>query len=190
MNFPANYIYILGRGPDFYDRIFGPIPEGARVINVASGPSYWPRADLNIDPLYHKSAEAIWERACADTEFLHRDLIQKFPEEAAKGQELFQYRYLAHSAFRRDFLVNPAHYQWGQLPYVRHVKGDLAIVAHLLFAYDLGLEFHMAAIANLLEIAPEARIFPFGVNMVEVLASAQPQFRFDTNNQYLKVTHA
>lgn len=168
-----------GRSFSEYRRMFALTDEDLQcsILDCAGGPASF-NAELtqlggqvvSCDPIYAFSAGEIRDR-----------IDRTFPEivEGVKGnlenyfwtpeiptpEALGQVRMQAMERFLQDFPTGVGdRYRVAELPQLPFADGefDLALCSHLLFTYSdlLSLEFHLEAIAELLRVAREVRIFP------------------------------
>jgi SAM-dependent methyltransferase len=125
---------------------------------------------VSIDPIYQFSAEQIEQRVRATYEPVisqvkqnpDRYIWQNFRD----ADELGKARLVAMEKFLSDYESGEivGRYLDQSLPTLEFADDqfDLCLCSHLLFLYSeqLSLDFHVAAIHELLRIAPEVRIFP------------------------------
>lgn len=174
-----------GRTADEYERMFGlsrATDLRRRVVGVADGPASfnaeWTAAGgavTSVDPLYAAPAAAIAARyAAARAEVLAAVAANRGAY--VWGDAPGQLRDVAHLADRRDAAMAAfaadleagraaGRYVAGGLPALPLPAdaADLALVSHYLFLYSgrpLDEAAHVAAVDELLRVAPEARIFP------------------------------
>ncbi|MDR3499951.1 MAG: class I SAM-dependent methyltransferase [Parvibaculum sp.] len=167
-----------GRRFDEYDAFFslGDVPPGASVLDVAGGPaSFAMEAAARgmkvtaADPIYRLDAEAIRRRFEETAEAMRRGMHLAayrfnwsfYGTEAA----VYRRRREALDLFLADFeTMGGKRYVPASLPDLPFGEGafDLALTSHFLFLYgdELGCDFHVAAIRELMRVAKEARIFP------------------------------
>lgn len=125
---------------------------------------------MSCDPIYQFGAEAIAQRIQETYDVIvsgveaHRDA---YVWDAIRSpQHLGEVRLQAMERFLADFPLGQAagRYRTDALPSLSFGdrQFDLALCSHLLFSYSdhLPLAFHQAAIAELLRVAAEVRIFP------------------------------
>jgi hypothetical protein len=125
---------------------------------------------VSCDPIYAFSAGEIRQRveACYDTVIaqVKRDRDGFVWTDFRDPDHLGACRLAAMRRFLADFAAGKreGRYVAASLPALPFADGQfsLALVSHLLFLYSgqLGLEFHLAALAELLRVAPEVRVFP------------------------------
>jgi len=168
-----------GRSLDEYRRMFA-LTEGdltGTVLGCGDGPASFNaeatvrgHAVVSCDPIYAFTAHEIQQRveACYD------DVISQVERERdgfvwtdyRDPDHLGACRLAAMRSFLDDFEPGKAdgRYVTASLPRLPFHDGqfDLALCSHLLFLYSdrFGIEFHRAAIDELLRVAREVRIFP------------------------------
>ncbi len=152
-------------------------PAGRRILDVGAGPASFAAeataAGLTVtalDPLYRFGGDAIRRRATAVapamTQGLERARDRFVWDFYGSREALLRTRQEALEIFLED-------YEWGRtcgryragalpdLPFADR-QFDLALCSHLLFLYGDRLDraFHLAALEELLRVAPEVRVFP------------------------------
>ncbi len=145
-----------------------------RILDCGGGPSSFAAERgygvTAVDPLYRWQGEAI-ERRVVETAAVMREGVMaaraRFVWNLYGSPEALVARRLATM---RGFLADYAagrragRYVAAALPRLPFPSDafDLALCSHLLFLYDhvLDLDFHEAALLEMLRLAPEARIFP------------------------------
>lgn len=148
-----------------------------RILDCAGGPASF-NAELtrqggrvvSCDPLYGFSGEQIATRIAATHDTIVRGLHATRDhfvwDQVGTPEALGQQRQAAMAEFLADLPAGLAagRYVEAALPVLPFGDRsfDLALCGHLLFTYDttLDLDFHHAAITELLRLAPEVRIFP------------------------------
>ena len=179
MTFAYDTIVPWGRTFDEYQRMFNLSAQdlGQRILGCGDGPAAF-NATLSrdggrivsCDPLYQFTVQQIRERIDATytnvIEQTRRDQ-DKFVWDAIPSVEtLGEIRMAAMTDFLADYEQGKAQgrYVCGAAPALPFAPNsfDLALSSHFLFLYsdNLTLEFHQQAIADLLQIAHEVRIFP------------------------------
>jgi hypothetical protein len=149
----------------------------AKILGCGDGPASFNaemtelgHSVVSIDPIYQFSAEQIEQRVRATYEPVisqvkqnpDRYIWQNFRD----ADELGKARLVAMEKFLSDYESgkNAGRYLDRSLPTLEFADDqfDLCLCSHLLFLYSeqLSLDFHVAAIHELLRIAPEVRIFP------------------------------
>jgi hypothetical protein len=147
------------------------------IIDCASGPSSF-NAELtaqggrviSCDPVYQFSREQIQQRIDETypiiIKTLHRTRETFVWTTVKTPEELGQKRRAAMAQFLADFPLglNAGRYRSEALPDLNYPDRhfELALSAHLLFTYSeqFDTRFHIAAILEMLRVAPEVRIFP------------------------------
>lgn len=125
---------------------------------------------VSVDPLYAFSPDEIRGRVDATYATIIGQVKQTQDHyiwrEFAGPDDLGRVRLAAMETFLADYAAGLAkgRYRAGALPNLDFADGqfDLALCSHLLFLYSeqLGREFHLAAVEELLRVAREVRIFP------------------------------
>jgi SAM-dependent methyltransferase len=168
-----------GRSFDEYRRMFAldDADLGRSILGCADGPASFNaemaargRRVVSADPLYAYSAEQIRGRvhACHPTVI---EQIRRNPDiflwnEFRDADDLGRHRLTAMETFLADYDRGRAdgRYVAAALPELPFADGqfDLALCSHLLFHYSkqLSLDFHRAAVGEMLRVASEVRIFP------------------------------
>lgn len=179
MAFAYETIVPWGRTFDEYQRMFNLSTHdlSLRILGCGDGPAAF-NAQLSrdggrvvsCDPLYQFTMQQIRERIDVTytnvIEQTRRDQ-DKFVWDAIPSVDaLGEIRMAAMTAFLADYETGKVQgrYVCAEAPTLPFAPGsfDLALSSHFLFLYsdNLPLEFHQQAIANLLTIAREVRIFP------------------------------
>lgn len=179
MSFTLEHVVPWGRSFEEYLRMFDLTDEhlGRSILGCADGPAAF-NARLttrggrvvSCDPLYRYSAREIKTRI--------DDCFATVLEQARRNKEAFVWsteipdvqslgrvRMTAMGKFLADFPSGKQanRYIEGELPSLPFPDGqfDLALCSHFLFLYDeLGADFHVRSIVELLRVAREVRIFP------------------------------
>jgi hypothetical protein len=149
----------------------------AKILGCGDGPASFNaemtelgHSVVSIDPIYQFSAAQIEQRVRATYEPVisqvkqnpDRYIWQNFRDADALGKA----RLVAMEKFLSDYESGKVagRYLDRSLPTLEFAddRFDLCLCSHLLFLYSeqLSLDFHLAAIHELLRIAPEVRIFP------------------------------
>lgn len=189
LHIPLHKMALLGRDEAYYNTYLGPFPEKAVIINVAAGVSYFPRAQIAIDPIYGQPISAIKAAGIEAIEAVEKCLGDLTPEEAAYIKMLTN----SLDAFVKHCITDKTQQCIeAALPWINtdEIHGDLAICSHFIFTYDLGLYGTMACIANLMDLAPEGRIYPYCADQITAIAHFMPYLKFEPTPTYLKITHA
>lgn len=179
MTIQLNTVVPWGRSFDEYRRMFGLAEENfaGRILGCGDGPaSFNAEATArgytvtSCDPIYACSATEIEQRVvdCYDVMIaqVRRNAEEFVWDRFHDPDHLGQCRLAAMRRFLSDFDKGKAEgrYVTASLPSLPFGDGqfDLALCSHLLFLYteQLSLEFHRAAVGELLRVAKEVRIFP------------------------------
>ena len=168
-----------GRNLDEYIAMFG-LSENElnkRILDCGSGPASF-NAEMNArggsvvscDPIYQFTRDQIEARIAEVYPLILREMQHNhhtFVWDTLKSPEhVGETRMAAMRAFLADFDAGKAERRYlnESLPSLPFSDGsfDLALSSHLLFLYSaaLSLEFHLAAIREMLRVAKEARIYP------------------------------
>jgi hypothetical protein len=168
-----------GRTLDEYRRMFdlGSDLLSGRILGCGDGPASFNtemaemgNRAVSCDPVYQFSADSIWERITATCEPILsqiRQSMQDYVWEIIRSpDELGRMRLAAMERFLRDYASGKTDGRYvaaelPELPFSDNVF-DLALCSHFLFLYSeqLNLDFHVAAIRELLRVSREVRIFP------------------------------
>lgn len=179
MGLTLEQIVPWGRSLAEYIQMFGltAADRKGRILDCGGGPASFNAeltqqggAVISCDPVYQFSAAEIAQRITET-----RPLILKGVQEnldryvwqvITSPEHLVEVRMAAMQQFLADF---PQGLEAGRyrlealpnLPFHNH-QFDLALCSHLLFTYSdhLSWEFHQAAIAEMLRVAQEVRLFP------------------------------
>jgi SAM-dependent methyltransferase len=179
MGFMLNQVIPWGRSFTEYVALFnlGEADLQKRILGCGDGPAAF-NGELtrrgghivSVDPVYAFRADAIRDRIAASFDEV-LDKVRQNQDEFVWGQipspeALAQVRRAAMEDFLADFEAGQreGRYVAAALPHLPLADDsfDLALCSHLLFLYSpqLSLEFHLLAIAEMLRLAPEVRIFP------------------------------
>jgi SAM-dependent methyltransferase len=179
MPFTLDQIVPWGRTFDEYRRMFAlsDADLSRRILGCGDGPASFNAeatargaSVVSVDPIYAFGREAlarrfeeVREEVLRQAELNRAEFVwETFKSIAELGAE----RGRAMSGFLADFEAGKraGRYVVGELPQLPLAADacDLALVSHLLFLYSrqLDLDFHRRAIAELLRVAREVRIFP------------------------------
>lgn len=178
-----------GRNYDEYCRMFALSPEDLkkRILGCGDGPASFNSVAnaaggrvVSVDPLYGFSREQIeqriketWENVIQQT---RRNQDRFKWDQFSSVDELGSVRMSAMQEFLASYNEGKAEgkYVDGALPSIDFPDDsfDLALSSHFLFLYsgNLPFDFHVAAITEMLRVAPEVRIFP----LVDVNADRSP----------------
>ena len=179
MSFVYETIVPWGRTFDEYRQMFNLSAQDltGRILGCGDGPAAF-NAQLtrgggrvvSCDPLYQFTAQQIRQRIDVTyanvIEQTRRDQEKFIWESIPTVDALGEIRMAAMSEFLADYETGKAQsrYVCGEAPALPFAPDsfDLALSSHFLFLYsdNLSLEFHREAIANLLSIAREVRVFP------------------------------
>jgi SAM-dependent methyltransferase len=179
MTFVLDHVVPWGRSFDEYLQFFdlGTRELGKRIIGCADGPAAFNTvltarggSIVSCDPLYRFSGDGIRARIA--------ECYPEIYEQVVKNKDLFIWESIASPGelgiLRRSAMkLFLADYETGRregrycaaalpdLPFAGN-SFDLAICSHFLFYYSgsFSESFHREAIAEMLRVAPEARIFP------------------------------
>ncbi len=179
MGFMLNEVIPWGRSFKEYVALFNLSETDLqkRILGCGDGPAAFNR-DLtyrggqivSVDPVYAFGKDAIRCRIEATFDEV-LDKVRQHQEEflwkqITSPEELGQVRMAAMETFLADFEAGKAagRYLAAELPHLPFPDDsfDLALCSHLLFLYSpqLSLEFHLEAIAEMLRLAVEVRVFP------------------------------
>jgi hypothetical protein len=130
---------------------------------------------ISCDPIYQFSADQIQvridETAPKIIEAVRANYDKFVWDRLGSIEGLIDTRMQAMSRFLADFSQGKVEgrYRTEELPHLPFEDDafDLVISSHLLFTYSdqLSLDFHLSAIAEMLRVAREVRLFPLLVNM-------------------------
>lgn len=166
-----------GRVAREYEAFFalGALPRAVRVLDCGGGPASFAaewsaagRAVVAADPLYARDPAAI-RAAFADSAGRMTRGMEAAHDRFAWGfygsvEAVLGLRQDALDRFLADRAAAPGRYVAAALPQLPFATDafDLALSSHLLFLYAdaLDLGFHVAALTEMLRVAPEARVFP------------------------------
>ncbi len=179
MPFSIDRIVPWGRSLDEYRAMFG--LDGAdmrrRILGCGDGPASFNaemsrngHAVVSVDPLYGESAAAIKTRIDETFDEVMaqmRDHFQDFVWTQVRSvEEVGRSRMDAMHKFLADFPRGKLEGRYVQaslpdLPF-GDTEFDLALSSHFLFLYsqELDLQFHVEALAEMLRVAAEVRVFP------------------------------
>lgn len=167
-----------GRTFEEYRRMFGLSPDdlaGRRLLDCGGASSsfsavaaWLAEGTTAVDPMY--------DRPLADLEVICEEAIAHSVDQLREKRDAFVWdyygdvdtreRYLRAAAerFLADFAHDPGRYVPAALPDLPFESRafDLALSGNLCFLYDdrLDLNFHVAAILELVRVAEEVRVFP------------------------------
>lgn len=179
MGFSLDNVVPWGRSLAEYEAMFGLTEAdlGKRILCCGDGPAAfnhgWTQRGgsvVSVDPVYQFAGEGIRDRIHAT----YDEIIEKVRQNQSEfvwstigsPEELGQVRMAAMEEFLADFAAGKAagRYINAGLPNLPFADDsfDLALCSHFLFLYSAqnDLDFHGAAIQEMLRLAPEVRIFP------------------------------
>lgn len=179
MAFELKNVVPWGRNLEEYSRIFNLTCSEfkSRIISFGDGPASFNfemtklnRKVISLDPIYQFTKDELSQRIEATREIIldqiraNRD---KFVWENIKSiKDLEQIRMDAMSNFINDFELGKSQerYIYHELPNSTEYSDlsfDLGLSSHFLILYSqLGLDFHIKSITEMLRICKEIRIFP------------------------------
>jgi len=168
-----------GRNLDEYTRMFKLSGDdlSTKIISFGDGLASFNaemtklgKSVVSIDPIYQFTAEELHQRIEETKEIVleqTKNNLDKFVWKIIKNiAHLEQIRMSAMSDFIDDFEIgkDEKRYQYHELPNKINFAAkefDLGLSSHFLILYSqLGLEFHIQAITEMLRICKEIRIFP------------------------------
>lgn len=184
MNLRLEKVVPWGRSLQEYQAMFGLTDTDLqrRILDCGGGPASFNaemhqlgHTVISCDPIYQFSAADIHQRVVESAPAVLQGVQatqQNFVWRQIRSPEhLIEIRLTAMRQFLADF---PTGLEQGRylniaLPHLPFADQafDLALCSHLLFTYSdqLSLEFHLAAIQEMLRVASEVRLFPLLVNM-------------------------
>lgn len=179
MGFILENIVPWGRSYTEYVHMFALTPEdlGLRILGCGDGPAAFNAVlskmggrAVSVDPLYAFSQAGIRKRIdetfVVVLEQLRKNQCDYVWDTIHSVEELGEVRMTAMATFLDDLDAGKAagRYVVGTLPWLAFGDGqfDLALSSHFLFLYSAQLDtaFHIQAIAEMLRVAREVRIFP------------------------------
>ena len=178
---------LLGRDEAYYNTYLGPFPEKAIIVNVAAGVSYFPRAQIAIDPIYGQPISAIKAAGIEAIEAIEKCFVNPTQDEAAYITMLTNSldAFITHCITDKTQQCIEAALPWINTD---EIHGDIVLCSHFIFTYNLGLYGTMACIDNLMTIAPEGRIYPYCADQIPAIAHFMPHLKFNSTPTYLCVT--
>lgn len=179
MGFMLNEVIPWGRSFEEYVAMFNLTETELqkRILGCGDGPAAF-NHDLtrrgghivSVDPIYAFGEDTIRSRIEATFDEVLDKVGQNQNEfvweQIPSPEALGQVRMIAMETFLADFEAGKAanRYLAAALPHLPFPDDsfDLALCSHLLFLYSsqLSLPFHLEAVAEMLRLAPEVRIFP------------------------------
>jgi SAM-dependent methyltransferase len=183
----SSAIVPYGRSFDEYCLMFslGDQDAGKRIVGIGDGPSDFNAVATargwqvtSVDPLYCHTPGQIAER-CQSTVDAMVAAVSLVPTHwtwtyHATAADLRSHRLATSERFLSDFAADRVRGRYiaaalPSLPF-KSDSFDLALCSHLLFSWSgvLDLAFHRAALAEMLRVAREVRIFPTSKNLAVV----------------------
>lgn len=176
----------FGRSLDEYWQMFSLTKANLsqKILGVADGPASFnaeaTRLGINItsiDPIYQFRAAEILQRFNQVVDLII-DQVKATPNDWVwsyhhSADDLKHNRIRAIQTFLQDYDQGKqqGRYQIGELPHLQLNDNsyDLTLCSHFLFLYSdhYDLQFHQAAIAEMLRVSQEVRIFPLLTLMLE-----------------------
>ncbi len=179
MTFILDHVVPWGRSFEEYVQFFdlGTQDLAKRIIGCADGPAAFNSvltarggSIVSCDPLYRLPGDEIRARIAECYPEIYKQVVQNKDlftwESISSPRELGVLRHSAMKLFLADYETGrrDGRYCTAALPYLPFAdySFDLAICSHFLFYYSdsFSESFHRKAIAEMLRVAPEARIFP------------------------------
>lgn len=201
MAFELKNVVPWGRNLDEYTSMFSLTDSDfkKRIISFGDGPASFNvemtalnRQVVSLDPIYQFSKNELGQRIVETKEMIleqTRNNLDNFVWTNIKNiHDLEQIRMNAMNNFIDDFELGKRNgrYVYHELPNPTGYKDlsfDLGLSSHFLFLYSqLGLDFHIKSISEMLRICKEIRIFPtLNLNAVksEVLDGIIDYFKSD-----------
>ena len=209
MAYELKNIVPWGRNLDEYIGMFNltDLDLAKKIISFGDGPASFNsemtkrnKKVISIDPIYQFSSQEIKQRIdeIKDTVIEQtKNNAGNFTWETIKNvEELEQIRLSAMADFLQDFEngKNEKRYICHELPGKTEFEDlafDLGLSSHFLILYpQLGLDFHIASITEMLRVSKEIRIFPvlnLDAKKSELLADIIAHFKTDFAVQIQKV---
>jgi hypothetical protein len=106
LNIPLTQMALLGRDEAYYEKWLGPFPDQANIVNVASGVSYFPRAQIAVDPIYDWPISKIREEGLEALLKIHKTF--KSPEDA-KANPYYQMLHNSLDSFCKHAVTKRPH---------------------------------------------------------------------------------
>lgn len=202
---PITYDRVVpwGRSFDEYARMFGLTEHDLtrKIVGCGDGPASFNKTMrergnpmVSIDPIYQFNAAQIRQRI----EETYQQVMEQTRQNADKFlwttipsvEELGRIRMNAMTEFLSDYDVGTTEgrYRFEELPSLSFADGafDLALSSHFLFLYsdNLSEEFHRSAIAEMLRVAREVRIFPLLDLNANKSRYVEPMIAYFSSNGY------
>jgi len=190
-----------GRNLEEYSKIFDLIDEdfSCRIISFGDGPASFNsemtklnRSVVSIDPIYQFSKDELKQRIAETKETVIEQTKSNVANFVWKNirdvDHLERIRMDAMTQFLDDFEVGKeqGRYQYHELPNrteFTDLQFDLGLSSHFLILYSqLGVDFHIQSITEMLRICKEIRIFPLlnlDAKKSDVLESILDYFKSD-----------
>lgn len=199
----------FGRSLDEYRLMFSLSQEdmAKTIVGVADGPASFNaemhalgRRVVSVDPLYAFSGRDIARQFYAVADDIIRQ-VKTTPEDWVwsyhrSADHLRDNRVRALTQFIADYERGRAdgRYVTGELPQLAltHDRFDLALCSHFLFLYSdhFSYAFHREAIAEMLRVATEVRIFPLMTLKLTPSSYVEPLVQDFTAQGYVAQIHA
>lgn len=172
-------VFPWGRSFNEYCRMFAlrPVELAGRILGCGDGPAAFNAIlttrggrIVSADPLYQFSADEIRSRVHFARERIVANTTQNAAayhwDEIPSIEAMVDLRMQAMESFLGDFELGKAQARYKphalpELPFADSAF-DIVLCSHFLFLYSptLSLEFHAAAIAEMLRVGREVRVFP------------------------------
>lgn len=179
MSFELKNVVPWGRNPDEYKQMFNLTEAdlGKKILGIGDGPASFNssmtkegRHVISIDPLYQFRAAEIETRIAETKEIIltqMRGNLDKFAWTSIKSIEALEsIRTAAMEEFLEDYETGrrAGRYIFHTLPEPIHFSDgafELGLSSHFLILYaQLGVDFHIRSITEMLKVCNEIRIFP------------------------------
>lgn len=163
-----------GRSKSEYVKIFSLSHNdlAKKIIGCGDGPSSFNSESCgnvtSFDPIYQFTREEIFQRINETHSIIKNEMSKSLSdfiwEEFKNVDDLCSKRLNTMNTFLEDYEQgrSEGRYIPGELPMLpfKDNEFDLALSSHFLFLYDLGDEFHLKSILEMLRVSKEVRIFP------------------------------
>ena len=148
---------------------------GEKILSIADGPSSFNKEARakgaivdSVDPVYGMPIEEIKAYFKKSYDYNKGCFLENRQAFVMKNEQeieaLLAKRSRTFELFLEDFTANPTNYKAGRLPALSGLTPgyDLCLCSNFLFLFShlFDLDFHIAAISELLRLAGEVRIFP------------------------------
>ncbi|GJL66675.1 MAG: SAM-dependent methyltransferase [Nitrospirales bacterium] len=188
----------FGRSLGEYQAMFAlsPHDRSKRILGVGDGPASF-NAEMtalghgvvSVDPLYELTGQDIQRQFEAVVDGIMAQVISTPADWVwtyhASPAALRANRIAALETFLADYDLGKfqQRYVIGELPKISQLPNmsfDLALCSHFLFLYadQFNLEFHQAALMDMLHMAPEVRVFPLMTLQGQRSAYVEPLRRY------------